>query len=197
MKRCLFLVLASALAMLLVPVSASGAAASYHTFVGCDDLSEEPVASNVCEVGDFPGAYFESSEETEYKVCVEFPNEEVLCAEEQVAEAGVLYVNSITTDEEGFHTASWFVGETEVGSFTWRMEAPKPQPTPPVRPVFTVVPPAPAPVVDPSPSPVCLKAQGQVSKLKGRLRKATKRQQKAKIRKALVAARAFAKTACA
>jgi hypothetical protein len=196
MKRCLFLVLVSALGVLLVPASAS-AAASYHTFVGCDDLSEAPLASHVCEVGDFPGAYFESSEETEYEACVEFPNEEFLCTEAQVAEAGVLYVNSITTDQEGVHTAYWFVGEKEVGSFAWRMEAPKPPPTPPVRPVFTVVPPPPAaPVVDPSQSPVCLKAQGQVVKLKSRLGKATRRQQKAKIRKALTAARAFSKKAC-
>jgi hypothetical protein len=131
---------------------------------------------------------------------VEFPNAEVFCAEEQIAEAGVLYENSITSEMEGLHLVSWFIGETEVGSFAFRMEPPKSPPAPPVvvPPAAVVAPaPAPAPVVSPAPSPVCLTAQGQVTKLKGRLRKAKTRRQKAKLRKALTAARAFADKTCA
>lgn len=178
--------------LLLAPVSAS--AASYHFFVGCDDLSETPVASHACVIGDFPAAYFESSEETEYEVCVEFPGGKFLCAEEQLAEAEVLYLNSITTELEGVHTVYWYVGEDEVGSFVFRMNPPPPPPTPPA-----VVPPAilaPAPVLPTGPSADCLIAQGKVSKLKGRLAKATRRQQKVRLRKALKTARASAKTAC-
>lgn len=93
--------LATAVAVLLVPCSAS--AAEFETFVGCDDLAEPPVASHVCKLGDFPAAYFESDVDTEYEICVEFPDGEVLCAEEQLAEAEVLYLNSIGSDEAGTH----------------------------------------------------------------------------------------------
>jgi hypothetical protein len=199
MRRCLFLVLVGAMGMLLVPSIAS-AAVSYRTFVGCDDLAVEPIPSHTCELGDFPAAYFESSEETEYEVCVEFPNEEVLCAEGQMAEAGVLYENSITSEMEGLHLVAWFVGETEVGSFAFRIDAPEPPPVPPVvvpPPVASAPTPAPVAAVNPAPpSPLCLTAQGQVTKLKGRLRKARTPRQKAKLRKALTAARAFADKSC-
>ncbi len=201
MKRYLVLVIVCLAGVLSISSAAIAATPKTRTFVGCDDLAEEPAPSHVCEVGDFPAAYFESSEETEYEVCVEFPNAEVLCAEEQIAEAGVLYENSITTEMEGLHFVSWFIGETEVGSFAFRMEPPKPPPSPPVvvPPAPIVVsPPAPAPVplVEPSQSPVCLTAQGQVTKLKARLRNAKTRRQKAKLRKALTAARAFATKTC-
>jgi hypothetical protein len=64
-----------------------------------------------------------------YDVCVEFPVGEALRAEEQLADAGVLFVNSITTNSLGNHPVIWFVEDVEVGSWTFRMDAP-PLPAP-------------------------------------------------------------------
>jgi hypothetical protein len=41
---------------------------------------------------------------------VRFPAGRRLCAEEQSAEAGVLYVNPITTQRFGRHDVIWYVG---------------------------------------------------------------------------------------
>lgn len=181
-----------AAAVLLVPWSAS--AAGFSTFVGCDDLAENPVPAHVCRLGDFPAAYFEADTDTEYDVCLEFPNGQVLCAEEQFAEGEVLYLNSITTDEAGEYFVVWFVEGVEVGSWSFRMDAPPPPPAP-VTPIV-VVPPAPAPVVAPTRSKECVKDTEQVSKLQAQLRKAVGHKQKAKIRGKLRKARAAVKQAC-
>jgi len=175
-------------AFLAVPLSAS--AAEFETFVGCDDLSENPVPSHVCQAGDFPGAYFESDLDIEYDVCVEFPGGTFICAEEQLAEAGVLYVNSITTDLEGEHFVSWFVEGAEVGNWAFRMDPPPPPA------IVTSPPPPAAPAVVPLPSVKCLKAKQAVNRLKIRLQKATGHKQKAKIRVRLKRARATARAAC-
>lgn len=53
----------AAVALLSVPSIAT--AADYKTFVGCDDLAENPIPSHVCQVDDFPGAFFESDSEVE------------------------------------------------------------------------------------------------------------------------------------
>jgi hypothetical protein len=181
--------------MILAAIPASAGAANYDTFAGCDDLADNPVPSHVCQLDDFPAAYFEADADTEYEVCVEFPAGDVLCAEEQEAEAGVLVINSLTTDETGDHFISWWVGDEEVGSWTLRMD-PVPPPPAPVNPVV-----APAPVVPPlpavalAPSAVCLKAQQRIRGLSGRVRKA-EGPSKAKIRTKLKGARATAKRAC-
>lgn len=182
MKRLFWGLLLMASASLLIPMSAT--AAEFKTYVGCDDFAQSPVPSHVCLLGEFPGAFFESSADAEYEVCVEFPNQEFICAEEQEAEEGVLYVNSITTDQPGIHFVSWYVGDTEVGSWSFRMDAPVP-PTPPA----PVVPPPAQPAVAPTPSPNCLAAQLQVGKLKHRLQKAGGAKQKKKIRAKLRNAR--------
>lgn len=193
MERVLLCISLMAAALLSIPSSA--AAAEYDTFVGCDDLSESPAPSHVCQIGDFPGAYFESDVDTEYDVCVEFPTEQVLCAEEQFAEAGVLFVNSITTELAGNHFVAWFVEGVEVGSWSFRMDAPPPPP--PVVPApAPPAPPAPPVVVPAKPSVACSKAKQQVGKFKGQLRKATSRKQRARIRAKLRAARATTRNAC-
>jgi hypothetical protein len=121
-------------------------AANYTTYVGCADTATTP-ASHVCQIGDEPGAFFESPDvDVEYEVCVTFPSAETLCAEEQEAEAGTLYVNTITTDLVGNHLVSWYVKGVEVASWSLRMDAPpppapKPAPTPTASPA---APPAPA-----------------------------------------------------
>ncbi|HET6998780.1 MAG TPA: hypothetical protein VFI03_09335 [Solirubrobacterales bacterium] len=195
--RRLFLgfVLATAIALL---ASVSASAAEYDTFVGCDDLTENPVPSHVCQVGDFPGAYFASDVDTEYDVCVEFPSGTTLCAEEQFAEAETLYVNSITSEAEGNHFVSWYVEDVEVGSWSFRLDPPPLPPADPPLPAPQVLPPPPPPPLPAAPlkSQGCLKAEGRVAQLKNRLRNTSGGKQKAKIRGKLRNARVEARRAC-
>jgi hypothetical protein len=190
-KVFLGLVLATA-ASLLIPLPAN--AAEYETFVGCDDLAENPVPAHSCQTGDFLGAYFESDVDTEYEVCVEFPTEEEFCTEKEFAEAGVLYVNSITSKLEGNYFFSWYVEGAEVGSWTVRLD--RPPPPPPVVPPTPAPATAPLPAVAPSPPAECLKAQRRVGNLKDQLRNAGGRKRTVKIRGKLRKARATAKRVC-
>ncbi len=184
-KRLLLGALLAAIGSLAIPLSAS--AAEIETFVACNESS--PIPSQVCKIGDSPGAFFESDEEVEYDVCVEFPVGETLCAEQQLADPGVLFVNSITTNSPGNHRVIWFVEGIEVGSWTFRMDAPAPPaPAPP--------PPAPPVIAPAAPSPACLKAKRRVRKLRAALQKASRRDQKAQTQAKLKAARAAAKRAC-
>ncbi len=193
MKRLILSLVLAAGALLLLPLSAS--AATYETFVGCNDLSSSPIPTHVCQLGDFPGAYFESDVDTEYEVCVEFPGGSTICAEEEFADGGVLYVNSITSSLEGAHFVSWYVEGIEVGSWAFNLELPAPPPATPV-----TLPPPPStpalPAVAPAPSAGCLKAQRQIGKLKSRLRQASGPQQKHAIRNRLKNARSAAALAC-
>jgi hypothetical protein len=182
------LVLAAAVS-LSVPLSAS--AAEYETFVGCE-LAANAVPSHVCQLGDSLGAYFESDVDAEYEVCVEFPIEVVLCADEQLAEGGVLYVNEIFSELEGTHIVSWYVEGIEVGSWTFRLDPPPPPPVP-IAPTPSVPPPAP---VQPGSSVECLAAQQRFAKLKARLRKASGRKQKARLRSKLRSTRAATERLC-
>jgi hypothetical protein len=195
MKRVLLGLLFAVTAALLAPVAAS--AATYETFVGCDDFAENPVPAHVCQVGDFPGAFFESDANTEYEVCVEFPTGEVFCSEEELAEAEILYVNSIfgdePSDEPGDYLVGWFVEGAEIGSWAFRLDPPPPPP--PAAPV-AVAPPAQPPVIVSTVSVECLKAQRRVGALKGRLRNTKGRSQKAKVRSKLKNARATANRVC-
>lgn len=107
-KRVLLCVSLAAVAVLSIPALAG--AAEYDAFVSCDDLSENPAPSHVCQIGDFPGAYFESDEDTEYDVCVEFPTGEELCAEEQFAERAS---SSSTRSRPNWRAITSFPGTSE------------------------------------------------------------------------------------
>lgn len=188
----------AAAALFWVPSAAT--AADYETFVGCDDLAENPIPSHVCELGDFPGAYFESDTEVEVEVCVEFPTASILCTEPELAEAGILYVLSITSELEGDHFVTWYVEGAEVGSWAFHLEPP---PAPPVVPSNPAPAPSPAsvtsppPVVTPSlPTPACRKARQRVRGLGRQLKNAGSRKQKAKIRGKLSKARTASRRAC-
>jgi hypothetical protein len=195
MKRLFLALVVAATASLFVPLQAS--AAEYETFVGCDDLSENPIPSHVCQLGDFPGAYFESDVDVEVELCVEFPNAEELCTENEFAEGGVLYVYSIFSELEGNHLATWYVEGAEVGSWSFRLDPPPPPPSPlPAAPPAPAPAPAPPPAVATGPSPGCSKAKRRVRGLKKRLRNANGRKQKAKIRPKLRSARALERRAC-
>ena len=168
--------------------------AEYETFVGCD-TSAFATPSHACELGDIPGAFFESDEETEYDVCIEFPSGFFDCAEEQEAEAGSLYVNPLFPDELGDYLVSWYVGVEEIGSWTFRIDPPPAPPAPPAPAPL----PAPAPVILPaivSPTPACLKAKKRVSQLGSQLRNANGQKGKLKIRARLKAAKAAKKRVC-
>jgi hypothetical protein len=193
-KRLPLSLLLAAIAFLVILPGPAGAVTEpeYAAFVGCDDLSEDPTPAHECKIGDFPAAYFESSEDVEYDVCVEFPNQEVLCDEEEFAEAGVLYASSITTDLVGPHYVAWFLSgtETEIGFWAFEMKNPPPPPVvTPVTPVIT------QPAVVPGPSAQCLEAQRQIKKLKRRMLGAGGLQ-KAKLRAKLKKARTLASRVC-
>jgi Excalibur calcium-binding domain len=81
----------------------------YRAYVGCN-RSRFARPAYRCRLGSKPGAFFESSVATTYSVCLRFPTGRRLCAEEQSAEAGVLYVNAIATRFFGRHDVIWFVG---------------------------------------------------------------------------------------
>jgi hypothetical protein len=183
MKKAFWGLILCGVGLFLVPVTAS--AATYETYVACSG-SAAAAPATVCKLGDSPGAFFESDEEVEYEVCVEFPAGDYLCAEEQEAEAGELYVNELTTDETGQYFVEWFVGGVEVGFWSFRIDAPPPPPTPPAP-----APPSPAPpAVAPTVTPACLKAKAQVKTLKARVRQATQPKRKAKLRAKLRKVRA-------
>lgn len=57
---------------------------------------------------------------TSYKVCVRFPGGRNLCAADQEAEAGVLYVNHLTTNIVGRHRVTWFVAGRRIVHYFWR-----------------------------------------------------------------------------
>jgi hypothetical protein len=193
MKRVLFsLLLGATAALVVLPGTALGA--EYEAFVGCDDLAENPIPSHECQIGDFPGAFFESNEDVEYDVCIEFPDTEFLCAEEQFAEAGFLYVNSITTNEPGMHYVSWYLTgtETEIGFWAFDMkEPPAPPPPPPPAPASTL--PASTPAGQ---STACVAARKRVRRLNGQLHRALGKKQKARIRAKLRKARAVVRREC-
>lgn len=82
---------------------------TYVAYVGCNRSGAAPSARR-CRWGSRPGAFFESSQEVTYTVCVRFPTSRRFCAGPQVAEANTLYVNAITTRVFGRHDVIWTVG---------------------------------------------------------------------------------------
>ncbi|HYP55448.1 MAG TPA: hypothetical protein VEQ41_04005 [Solirubrobacterales bacterium] len=196
MRRLLVGILAAAI-LLLVPASAS--AVEYSTDVACGVTAAAP-PSRVCEIDDDIGAFFEADEDTEYEVCVEFPDGSFPCTPLLFAEANVLDVVEIVTDELGEHVATWWVGDELVGLWGFDVVAPPKPPPPP--------PPPPAPPVLPAPpqskplvTPACVKARGTVTRLKARLRKlrakkASTPKQKTQLAGKLRKAKAAVKRAC-
>jgi hypothetical protein len=136
-------------------LASSAAAADYTTYVGCS-TSQFAVPSHVCQLGDSPGAFFESPEtDTEYEVCVTFPEATTLCTEEpQEAEAGVLYVNEITSEIPGDHLVTWYVEGVEIASWIFRLDEP-PLPAPPSKPSAAPIAP-PVAIATPAPAPTTI-----------------------------------------
>jgi hypothetical protein len=91
----------------------------------------------------------------------------------------------------GTHYVWWYVNGLEVGSWSFRIEAP---PTPPT-PAPPAVPPPPAPTVV-LPSAACVNAKTRVQSLGKKVAKAAKPKRKARLREKLKRARAAKKRLC-
>jgi len=169
----------------------SAGAAEFTAYVGCG-LSRETPAADVCYLGDGIGAFFRSNDaDTEYEVCVQFPAGEYLCAEDQEASQGTLYVNSITSEQLGNHRVEWYV-EGALAS-TWHFELlAEPPPPPPVIPPATV-PPA---VTPPDPSSACNRARGRVRWYATKLKWAEGKRERARFRAKLKRAKAQVGSRC-
>lgn len=116
-KRLAALGLAVALFGSAVPASAD--AAAFRHYVACG-LSQKAKPSHVCQKPRKKGAFFRSNKaDVFYTVCVRFPTRKNLCAPEQEAVRGTLYVNKITTNIPGEHQVSWFVKGKRVGVFSF------------------------------------------------------------------------------
>jgi hypothetical protein len=97
------------------PASAQGAA--FRHYVACG-LSQNAKPAHVCQKPRKKGAFFRSNNaDVFYTVCVRFPTGKNLCAPEQEAVQGTLYVNKITTNIPGEHKVTWFVKGKRVGLF--------------------------------------------------------------------------------
>jgi len=113
--------LVSGLLISMVPATAS--AAAYKHYVGCG-ISRNATPSHVCPKGSKKGAFFKSLKaDVNYSICVKFPSGKNLCAKQQEAEQGTLYVNKITSTIPGKHRVTWFVEGKRVGSFVFRVKA--------------------------------------------------------------------------
>lgn len=194
MKRSLLVALSVLVVGAACALPSSALAAEYTTYVGCS-IANDAEPADTCQLGDSLGAFFEADEDTEYDVCVEFPGGEYLCALEQEAEEGVLYVNEITSEVVGLHYVDWYVDEELIATRGFELLAPVPPVAPPTTPPAAVVPApvTPAPI---GPSLACKRAKGKVERLKAKLGKAKGKKAKAKIRPKLRSAKADVKRRC-
>jgi hypothetical protein len=96
---------------------ASAQAGAFRHYVACG-LSQNAKPAHVCQKARKKGAFFRSNNaDVFYTVCVRFPTGKNLCAPEQEAVQGTLYVNKITTNIPGEHKVTWFVKGKRVGLF--------------------------------------------------------------------------------
>jgi hypothetical protein len=172
-------------------IAKAPSSATLHLYVGCSTAASAET-SHACTLGEQPGAFFESSAELEYEVCVTFPSANTLCPPPQMAAAGVLYVNPITTSQLGEHVVRWYVGGAEVASWAFVVE-PAPVPPPEAPPTS---PPPPA-EVEPAITKACGSARARTRRLQAQLRRPTGTRQRRHLRTRLRHARAVARRTCA
>jgi hypothetical protein len=124
MKGLKALVAACVVSGLLIGAApATASAAAYKHYVGCG-VSPKATPSHVCPKKSKKGAFFKSLKaDVNYSVCVRFPSGKTLCAKQQEAKQGTLYVNKITSTIPGKHRVTWFVEGKKVGSFVFRVKA--------------------------------------------------------------------------
>jgi len=90
-----------------------------RTYVACG-LSRYAQPARECAHRSKIGAFLRSSQPITYSVCVKPPARRSLCAKNQQAEAGVLYVNRITTSVVGWHRVTWFADGRRIVHWFWR-----------------------------------------------------------------------------
>jgi hypothetical protein len=117
LKTVMAVALSTALLAAALPAAAQGAA--YRHYVACG-LSKNAKPSHVCQKARKKGAFFRSNRaDVFYTVCVKFPTTKNLCAPQQEAEQGTLYVNKITSNIPGKHRVTWYVQGKRVGTFVF------------------------------------------------------------------------------
>lgn len=111
-----------AVALLAVAAPAPAGAAAYRHYVACGH-SAVAKPSHACERKRKKGAFFLSNrpEIVHYTVCVRFPNGKSLCARNEKAVPGKLYVNKIFSTIPGRHKVTWFVEGQRIGLFEFRV----------------------------------------------------------------------------
>jgi hypothetical protein len=99
-------------------------AAGYSTYVACSHSKKAP-PSHSCGKAEKKAAFFVSENaDVLYDICLKVPDSDrKLCARAQEAKQGKKYRNTITSDEPGKHTVTWFVDDQLVGSFSFRVRA--------------------------------------------------------------------------
>jgi hypothetical protein len=104
-----------------VAAAPEGSSDPAYTVYGACGVLDDSAPSHLCHKGDPLGAFFRSeSTSIRYNVCVDFPaDEKRLCVKEQEAQAGVLYLNKITSNLVGKTTITWYVDSIQVGTWTF------------------------------------------------------------------------------
>lgn len=94
-------------------------APSYRTFLACGMSAAARPASS-CGKRQKKGAFFEASQPVAYTVCVRYPSRRELCARDQQAAAGTVYVNKVTSSIPGQHRVRWTVaGQVVATRYLW------------------------------------------------------------------------------
>lgn len=91
----------------------------YRAYVACG-LSQRARPARWCTRRRKVGAFLRSTQPVTYRLCVVFPTRRRLCAVEQQAEAGMLYVNRVTTNIVGRHKVVWYLPDRRIKRFFWR-----------------------------------------------------------------------------
>ncbi len=90
-----------------------------RVYVACG-LSPYARPARECPHRSKVGAFIRVNREVHYTVCITFPTRRRLCAREQLAEAGVLYVNKLTTNIVGRHKVVWTTEGRRLVRYFWR-----------------------------------------------------------------------------
>ncbi len=82
---------------------------TFRTYLACS-VSARAAPASSCARRQKKGAFFRASQAVRYSLCVRYPTGKEICARNQQAEAGVTYVNKITSGVLGSHRVRWRVG---------------------------------------------------------------------------------------
>ncbi|MGB7588420.1 MAG: hypothetical protein WBM00_06890 [Solirubrobacterales bacterium] len=117
MKRLTLVTVLLGGALLANTAPTSASAPAFQHYVACG-LSRHAKPAHACPKGGKKGAFFRSNNgDVFYTVCVKFPTGKNLCAPQQKALQGTLYVNKVTSNIPGEHKVTWFVKGKRVGLF--------------------------------------------------------------------------------